>query len=415
MRATASTRPMRSPARLIRAAGGAVTTQIVTAASSLVLQALAARMLGADGFAQYALTYGTLIFAITLYTSWFGDTLTVLDRFDPRVRITLLHSAVTGAALTAVATAAVGVFVLSPVQVGLATVVAITWVCNESMRRVFTARTEFWRLAVNDSLGAVVTVAVVVVAAASVTGLTVGWFFAALAAGQSAATAIALVRLPANEYRVREIRGGTFSDVASFAGWRAAQAGIRPLALLLSRMVLGAAGGPVAVAAVEAARLLLAPALTVANGAGTFVLSTFARASRDGRPPRSGDAARASAVLAVGVGVLGAGALALSGPLTRLVTGGGFAVDNRAVLGWAVYVVVFAATLPLSTLATTRRLSRLVFRLRAAEMSVGLASLTLIVIIDSDSWWSAPYCLSVGGVLTALMLWASLRRSDPAR
>ena len=110
---------------------------------------------------------------------------------------------------------------------------------------------------------------------------------------------------------------------------------------------------------------------------------------------------------------VGGTAVALTEPLSRLLTGGEFDVDVRAVLGWALYTTVFAATLPMTSLATARRRSRFVFGLRALEMSCGLGVLPAVLALNSAASWTAPYCLSAGGVITGLLLWAHLRRGDP--
>jgi O-antigen/teichoic acid export membrane protein len=168
-----------------------------------------------------------------------------------------------------------------------------------------------------------------------------------------------------------------------------------------------------ALGAIEAARLLLAPALTVANGSGWFFLGDFAKAQKSGTPLRARHAVEASLTLGGVTLVIALAALALAGPLGPVLTGGRFPVDGVALGGWALYTAVFAATLPLSSLATARKESRLVFVIRAVEMSLGL--LILAALLATDAGWApaTPYCLSGGGVISAVVLWVMLRRADP--
>jgi O-antigen/teichoic acid export membrane protein len=66
--------------------GGAVTVQLIIAGGSLILQAIATRTLGAAGYGTYAVLYSILVLLLAVQTSWVGDSLTVFDRFDPRIQ-----------------------------------------------------------------------------------------------------------------------------------------------------------------------------------------------------------------------------------------------------------------------------------------------------------------------------------------
>ncbi|WP_460365891.1 hypothetical protein, partial [Actinocorallia lasiicapitis] len=138
-------------------AGGAVAVQCVLAGGSLVLQAVAARSLGAAGYGVYALLYGVLVLVIAVQTSWVGDALTVFDRFEPRVRGALLLSLLITVAGGALVAAVAGAFLLPAATTGLFVLLAVLWVLNETGRRIFTARMEFWRLAANDAAAYAVT------------------------------------------------------------------------------------------------------------------------------------------------------------------------------------------------------------------------------------------------------------------
>jgi hypothetical protein len=50
--------------------GGAVTVQLVIAGGSRILQAIAARTLGAAGYGTYAVRYSILVLLLAVQTSW---------------------------------------------------------------------------------------------------------------------------------------------------------------------------------------------------------------------------------------------------------------------------------------------------------------------------------------------------------
>ncbi|MDX6738512.1 hypothetical protein [Actinocorallia sp. A-T 12471] len=395
-------------------AGGAVAVQFTLAGGSLVVQAVAARLLGADGYGTYALLYGVLVLVIGVQTSWVGDALTVFDRFEPRVRGALLLSLLLTCGGGALAAALVAVWLLPAGAVAVFTLLTVLWVLNETGRRVFTARMEFWRLAANDAAGYAVTLGVLGGCLLAGVEASLGLVFGAMCAGAAFAVVLARLRQPREEYALAPLRGSAVREVLGFSGWRAAQAGIRPLALLAARSLIAVTAGRAALGAVEAARLLLAPAQTVANGAGWFFLGDFARAQRSGRPLPASAAVKASLTLGGITGAIALVCVALAGPLGPVLTGGAFALETAALAGWALYAVVFAGTLPLSSLATARKESRLVFVIRGVEMALGLAVLGALLLADPGAAAAAPYCLSAGGVASAVVLWFLLRRADPA-
>jgi O-antigen/teichoic acid export membrane protein len=191
------------------------------------------------------------------------------------------------------------------------------------------------------------------------------------------------------------------------------QAAIRPSALLTARVLIVAFSSTAVLAGVEAARLLLAPALTFVNGAGGFLLSDFAKAEREGRPPRTRRAVRASVLLGAIALVVSVAGILLAGPLGPVVTGGSFAVDGTALIGWGVYTVCVACTLPLAMLATVRKQSRTVFAIRGTEALTALLALVALLVVDKGNAVYAPYCLGIGGLVSAALLWRVLRRGDP--
>jgi O-antigen/teichoic acid export membrane protein len=394
-------------------AGGAVSVQFVLAGGSLVLQGISARTLGGSGYGTYALLYGLLVLVISVQTSWLGDALTVFDRFDPRIRGALLISLIVGLVLGVTVAVGVAAWFVPATTLPVFALLTALWILNESGRRIFTARMEFWRLAANDAANYAVTLLVLCGLALLGHRLSLALVFASMCAGMTAAIGLAWLRQPSEEYTLAPLRGSAIREVLGFSGWRSIQAGVRPLALLLARVLVAAFASRAALGAIEAARLLLAPALTVANGSGWFFLGDFAKAQKAGTPLRARHAVKASLTLGGVTLVIALAALALAGPLGPVLTGGEFPVDGVALGGWALYTVVFAATLPLSSLATARKRSRLVFVIRAVEMSLGLLVLVALLAVDAGWAAAAPYCLSGGGVLSLVVLWAMLRRADP--
>ncbi|GAA4106667.1 hypothetical protein [Actinomadura miaoliensis] len=408
-------RVARKLGRLLSSAGGAVTVQFVTAGGSLVVQALAARGLGADGYGGYALFVAVLVMITAVQTAWVGDTLTVYDRFDPRVRGALLLSVAGTVAAGAVVGAVISLVMGLAGAAGTAlfALLVALWLLNETGRRIFTARMEFWRLALNDCSYLLVTL-----------GVLGGWqtltgeaslelLLGAMCVGCAASIMLAWVRLPREEYARAPLRGTAFREIAAFAWWRSIQAGIRPTALLVARLMIAGFASTAALAAVEAARLLLAPALTFVNGAGWFLLGDFAKAEREGRPMRARQAVRACALMAGIALVMSLAGILLADWLGPVVTGGSFDVDGLAAVGWGVYAVCFACTLPLASLATARKRSRTVFVIRGVESLVGLLVLAVLLAVDAGAASIAPFCLGAGGLVSAALLWRMLRRGDP--
>ncbi|WP_433245726.1 lipopolysaccharide biosynthesis protein [Actinomadura nitritigenes] len=403
--------------RLLASAGGAVAVQFVTAGGSLVVQSLAARTLGASGYGAYALLFSIIVMITSVQTSWVGDTLTVFDRFEPRVRGALLLSVggtvVAGAAVGAVVAAVM--HLAGPLGIALFALSVALWLLEETGRRIFTARMEFWRLTVNDACYLLTTLAVLGGSLGAGADASVELLLASMCAGSAASILLARVRLPREEYALAPLRGTAFREILAFSWWRSVQAGIRPTALLLARVMIAGFASTAALAGVEAARLLLSPALTFVNGAGWFLLGDFAKAEKAGRPMRARQAVRACGLMSGIALVMSLGGILLVGWLGPVVTGGSFEVDRVALGGWALYSVCFSCTLPLASLATARKQSRTVFVIRGVESLSGLAVLLGLLAADPGHAAIAPYCLGAGGIVSAVMLWRMLRKGDPPR
>src|SRR4051794_7583590 len=72
-----------------RSAAGAVVAQFSQAAASFLLTVAAARYLGSAEFGVLALLVGALVLGTAVMTGFVGDSLTVLDRYDARIRTAL--------------------------------------------------------------------------------------------------------------------------------------------------------------------------------------------------------------------------------------------------------------------------------------------------------------------------------------
>jgi O-antigen/teichoic acid export membrane protein len=380
----------------------AVVTQAVTAGCSFLLQIVAAHRLGVAGLGGYALCVALLVTATAVYTGWVGDSLTVLDRQQPRIREALVASALTAWLVSAVVGGGV-VLLLGVGSTQTALVFAalvVGWLAEETGRRLLMARLEMWSLVLNDVTYAVVTFLALAVLSRTGIGLTVGTLLGAMGIGAMAAVLTALVQLPRAEWGTLRpgLRG--LRELSSFAAWRSLQATLRPASLLLVRVLVANLMSFAALGLLEAARLVLAPAQTVINSAGNFLLPSFAAAERRDTGIGRRLAERAVRVLVVVTVLVGLLAAALRGPLGALLTGGGFALSAVCIVGWAAYLATWAATLPFVAELVARRRSREVFVARLVDSAVGLA-LAAGALILGAGYAVIPWLLSVGGVVAA--------------
>ncbi|MBM7807384.1 O-antigen/teichoic acid export membrane protein [Geodermatophilus bullaregiensis] len=389
--------------RLVRRpVAGAVTGQVTQAVAGLVLSVAAARELGAAGLATFSLTYGCTVLVTAVVSGLVGDSLTVLDRAEPRTRAALHVCAVgvAGAAglVGALLAAAAGLLTGWPAVLLGAAVTA--FVLEDTLRRLLMAAGRFWSLPAVD--GTALLVAVGTLGACAATGpLSLASFALALLLGQTAAAAVAWQRLPAAERRCGPWRTPDLAAVWSFGAWRAAAQTIRPLLMTGLRLLVVAAAGAAAYGPLEAARVYTAPTLVVVTGLGSFLLPHLV-ATR-GRPAadqlRAAD--RVALVLAAVVAAIGALAVVLQPVAEPLLTGGAYAVPGAAVAGWSAYAVASAVLLPYAGLATVHRRQRRVLGLRLLELG-GLGVVCgLVVLVDGGQVW-APLALAAGPLLVAV-------------
>lgn len=390
-------------------ASGAMVSQLWQAATSFVLQVLAARLLGAEGLGLFALCFGVIVTATAIVSGFVGDSLTVLDRHDPRVRAGLQWwtALLTGASSTVAAAVLAAVHVLTPVGAVIFMAACALFQVEELLRRMFMARMRFWHLTVVDTTALVASVATVAVAAVTGT-LSLETFLLGLAVGQAFGCLAALVMLPEDEKRLVPVRRPAVGTVAEFGLWRGAQVAINPSVLTGVRSVIVLAAGAAALGDVEAARIFVAPAILAVQGLGSYLLASYVR---DKSAPLAALRARAtSASLRLAIGILAAGALAaLVVPFVgHLLVGSQVHVSPSAVFGWAVYAAGSATLQPYASLAAARGRQRAVFALRLVDSGVGFALLTVTLFSLGLPALVAPYSLAaglvVGGVLVRTLV-----------
>src|SRR4051794_7980977 len=87
-----NTRRLGGRSKLGGHAAGAIVDQAVVAVTSLVLMILVRHQLGRAALGDYAILINALALITALQTAWVGDSLTVLDRFDHKLRRGLVAS-----------------------------------------------------------------------------------------------------------------------------------------------------------------------------------------------------------------------------------------------------------------------------------------------------------------------------------
>lgn len=391
-----------------RAAVGALAGQGTLAAGSFVLQVVAARTLGPEDFGVFALLFGAIVMATAVSTGLVGDSLTVLDRHDPVVRWALARCGAWAVAVVAVA----GPVLAGPVA-GLSLVEAVAFgaaaaafVAADLGRRLLMAALRFWRLVLVDGLGLVAALAVLVTASAA-GRLTLGAVLLAVAAGQTTACGVALTCVPADERsRPRRAPGGV-RTVAGFGVWRALQQFVRPTTLNLSRWLVLVAAGAVAVGQLEASRLLVAPAMLLVQGLGSYLFASYA-ADRAAQPAALLARADRAAVVMLGGSLLVTGVVVVALPLVAPLLGADYRLPLGAVLGWGCYAGSCAAVLPYGSLAAVRGRQVAVLGIRVADAGLGLAAVVALVLVLGVTPDATPWLLAggsfVGGALCRRLL-----------
>ena len=389
-------------ALLRRPATGAVAGQVTQAAAGLVLQVAAARSLGAAGLATFALVYGAVVLVTAVASGMVGDSLTVLDRTDPRIRAALHVWAVLVSGGAGLLGALLGALtgVVTPLAAVLLGCAVTAFVLEDTLRRLLMAAGRYWSLPAVDGSSLLLSL-LTLVACASAGPLTLPAFLVALLVGQTGAALVAWWLAPAGERPTGPWRGPDLRAVLSFGIWRAASQTVRPALLTCLRLLVVGAAGAAVYGPLEAARVYTAPTLVVVAGLGSYLLPHYV-ANRDRPAAESISAAdRAALGLAGAVAAITVAGVVLLPVLGPLLTGGDYPVPLVAVAGWGAYAVAGAFLLPYSGVATVHRRQRRVLGLRLLELAALLLVWALTSLMDSGEQW-APFALAVGPVLAAV-------------
>ena len=385
----------------------AVISQGISSLTSLLLALVAARELGAEGLGQFAILFSILITYNSLATGYVGDSLTVLDRFDPELRRAIGAAAAGACALGAV------VAVVSALTMGLGwataaafTVALLTWVIEEFGRRLLITRLEFWKLALNDVTYMAVTAGVVVALVVS-DRLTLATLLVAMGAGSLAAVVLAAVQLPSRELAPARSNSAALRRLNRFAAWRAAQTAVRPLSMSTIRISVALVATTAAVGDLEGARILATPMTTLIAGAATFLLPKMAAEER-GEDSRRLPITKVALWLGGASLVVGIGCTLLVPWIAVPLLGEGVQVDQLAALFWAIFAAAFGLGIPFGNALVAMQQARLTFWIRVADAGVGVAGATLLAWSVSPSW--APMGLAMGALVGAWWCFAALRR-----
>lgn len=406
------------PARSGRAALGSVAAQFSQALASFMLSIVGVRTLSAADFGVLALLLSSLVLATAVMTGLVGDSLTVLDRADDRIRAGLQFWAVTTAAALSAAAFVVPLVtgLLAPGNAALFGLAVGAFVLEDTARRLLMAGLRFWSLVVVDMAYLAAAAAVLGALALTRDHLDLTDFVLALLLGQLVAMVMAVPLLPREERRLAPWRQGGIAPVARFGAWRALQQGVRPAALTCVRVIVISAVGAAGLGRLETARVFMSPALLFVQGLSSFLL---ARSARDRRRPLPAALRRADRTTALLVGVIGLFAVDLAYALPwigPLLTGSGHVVSRVAVAGWACLAVAQAASAPYANVAAVRVLPSRVLALRVLDTLISLGAVTLLLLLRPEHYLLVPFGLALGGFAgSALLRWVGLRGEPVAR
>ena len=392
---------------------GAIVSQIVVAGTSLLLSLIALRQLGTAGLGTFSLLFGILLTASAVQTGWIGDSLTVLDRFDPGIRRSLFQSqyvaiVVVFSVSSWLASLLGGVEASTAVLFGVA---SAAWGVEETMRRILLARRQFWTLVVNDLSFSIGAIGLLVVVVATGGEITIATLVAALVAGSTIAIGVAVLQLPRIELVRGPIAASRMRDLSSFAFWRAIQVGLRPGSLAAVRVIVATTASLGAVGQLEAARLIIAPILTVVNGAAMYFLPTYALQVKRGAAFRP---SVPKAMTVIAAGTLGYGVIALGAHNLNegFLTSGEAPVSTAAIAAWVLYSTAFGIGLPAGVAAIALGRSRQTFNVRVIDAVIGVTLATVFALLG---WIDAvPAGLAAGAFVGAVLLLRSLDDVPPA-
>lgn len=388
-----------------RSISGAIAAQFSQAIGSFLLTVAGIRALSEGDFGILSLLLGALVLATALMTGFVGDSLTVLDRANPRIRAALEMWAVAIAAVLLVvgALGARSSGVLGTYDAALFGLCLAVFTLEDTVRRMLMANFRFWSVVVVDGAYLLVAALVLGVAWRSDGRLALTDFLLALVVGQVVAASIGWRILPNAERSLTRWKHPAMRHVAGFGAWRALQQGIRPAMLTIVRILVIAAAGSAALGSLESARVYMSPALLLVQGTGGYLLARYAadRHLSVSKAIRSSDTAALSLVLsAIGLGVVALLLLPVLGPI---LTGGAKQIDLVAAAAWAASAAAVAATMPYASLGAVRGRQMLVVTLRFVDASIAVALVGMMLFIWHTSPGVALFAVAGGGFVGAVM------------
>jgi O-antigen/teichoic acid export membrane protein len=393
-----------------REAAGAVTAQFSQAAASFLLSVAALRSLKTADYGVLALLLGVLVVATALMTGFVGDSLTILNRHDDRIRAGLEIWALIIAVSLLVGGAIFGYSagLLDPVDAALFGLSLAAFTLEDCGRRLLMANLRFWSVVATD-LTYLVAAAVILLTARLTSGhLRLADFLIALVLGQALATGVAIALLPATDRRLSAWTDPAVRAVAQFGSWRAVQQTTRPAALTIVRFLVVIAAGRAALGHLEAARVYMSPTLLLAQGTGTFLLATYALDRHLSRRTAIRRSDRTSAFLVTLSAALSALAVLALPWLGGLLSGGSTAIDPWAAAGWGFYAAGAAISMPYISLASVRTPQRTVVGLRLVDTAASIILATALLAVGTSPSF-VPFALGAGILFgAALQRWVSL-------
>ncbi|HEY1738765.1 MAG TPA: hypothetical protein VGI86_08655, partial [Acidimicrobiia bacterium] len=267
--------------QLTNHAAGAVVDQITVALCSLVIVVLVRHQLGAGALGVYAILNTALALMTALETAWVGDSLTVFDRFNPKLRRALVASLMAWGAAAVIIGGILAIGVSTPGGALIFGVMVCLWVWEETGRRIFMARFEFWQLTLNDVIDAAGTFIGLVFLRELFGAYTITMVMGAMAIGAGLSILCAFLQLPHYELKTTEPSVKEMGALGKrFAAWRAAQMGIRPASLYIVRIIILVLTTKVVVGNLEGARLFSMPAMTYVSGVASLLLPMYTEEER---------------------------------------------------------------------------------------------------------------------------------------
>lgn len=395
------------------AAVGAVVAQFSQALGSFVLNLLALRLLGLEGLGRFAQMYGIVVVATGLITGLVGDSLTVLDRSDPRIRAGLQVWLLIATATVALAPALVAwAMNIMPIgQAALFGAALAAFVIEDTIRRLLMACLRFWSLVIVDATAVVMSIGLVLVVDAVRDEVSIDTFLAGLLIGQVVACVVGVLRLPTTERWISRHAGADSANVWRYGSWRAAQQMLRPTMLAVVRGIVTVSAGLAVYGQLEAARVYVSPAMLVATGVVSYLFASYARDRTS-----SLAAQRRRADVTVGRLSLVTATMCVVAPLSVPYLGGllstsEYELNSFAVFGWAVFIASVATVTPYGVLAAVRGRQARVLALRTAESIVAVGAVAALV-VAGVSVFAVPLVLAAASFVSGFAIRFLLLEDD---